>query len=490
MSNRNLLLNPCWDSNDLGHPLPDSPHAVSVALPKWKDVINYEEKDPECLQALRAIYPRFGLNPLVLEVALKVINQNKSKPCNAWPFPNILIAKKAKNFCQRLYPQGKTSITEFFGLQCLITDLETSEYAKAFWQHTGLGASSRLAAIALGKLNAPSPKEGENARDLIKARLADIYCCMPSNIELHPSGMAALTNALEAINKIRPKKPTLQLGFPYVDVLKLPQMVFFGSDLLLETDTTKIEKILDKKQPSAIILELPSNPMLKCIDLKTISLLAHNRGIPVISDDTIGSSININALPYSDLIFTSLTKSFAGKGDILAGAIIINPNSLWAKELTEILINKAFTQLSNSDAIALEKASRDVKKRIPKLNQACLTLKHHLESHPEVSRVLHPESCSNFQSLMKPNGGYGCLLSFELYGGLAKAKKVYDSLEVCKGPSLGTNFTLVCPYVLLAHYKELLWAEGCGVPAHLLRVSVGLEHPDELWARFEKALNQ
>ncbi len=89
---------------------------------------------------------------------------------------------------------------------------------------------------------------------------------------------------------------------------------------------------------------------------------------------------------------------------------------------------------------------------------------------------------------MKDGAGYGCLLSFELKGGLKKAKKFYDLLEVCKGPSLGTNFTLACPYVLLAHYNELSWAADCGVPEHLLRVSVGLENPENLWSRFQKAL--
>ena len=89
---------------------------------------------------------------------------------------------------------------------------------------------------------------------------------------------------------------------------------------------------------------------------------------------------------------------------------------------------------------------------------------------------------------MRPGAGQGCLLSFELVGGWAKAKSFYNSLEVCKGPSLGTNFTLACPYVLLAHYDELDWASKCGVPADLLRVSVGLEDPENLWSRFQKAL--
>ena len=66
--------------------------------------------------------------------------------------------------------------------------------------------------------------------------------------------------------------------------------------------------------------------------------------------------------------------------------------------------------------------------------------------------------------------------------------RFYDALRVCKGPSLGTNFTLVCPYTLLAHYDELDWAESCGVPRHLIRVSAGLEDSADLVTRFEEAL--
>jgi cystathionine gamma-synthase len=65
---------------------------------------------------------------------------------------------------------------------------------------------------------------------------------------------------------------------------------------------------------------------------------------------------------------------------------------------------------------------------------------------------------------------------------------VYDALRVCKGPSFGTSFTLVCPYTLLAHYTELEWAEGCGVSANLLRVSTGLESIGHILAVFEEAL--
>ncbi len=490
MSTRNLLEDPCWSSKDLGEALPNTPHAVSVALPRWEDVIAYEEKDPYVLNELQAIYPRFGLNPLVSEVAKQACQSTRWKECTAWPYPNLVTAQKASRHCSLSAGNGKTIITEVLGLYCLIADRKASVFAKAFWQHTGLGASSRLAAIALNQEKAPSSINGENARAKVRTRLANIYSCNQTNIELHPSGMAAFNRALEMISKINLRGKTLQLGFPYVDVLKLPQVIFDGSKLVLSSTAKHLAAELDRNRPSAVVVELPSNPMLQCIDLKTVSELAHERGIPLIADDTIGSAVNIHALPFADLIFSSLTKSFAGRGDILAGSLVISPYSQWKKELKEVLASSALAPLADADAIALEQASKGARERIIQLNQACLTLKRKLDLHPAVARVLHPESCPNFQSVMKPGGGFGCLLSIELVGGLTKAKSFYNELEVCKGPSLGTSFTLACPYVLLAHYNELEWAQKCGVPKDLIRVSVGLEDPDSLWSRFQKALGE
>ncbi len=488
MSKRDLLLDPYWTSKDLGQAIPNSPHAVSVALPRWEDVIAYEEKEPSCMKLLRSIYPRFGFNPLIAEIAQKALDSTTLEGSSCWPYPNISIARKAQNYCKQVNKSSTTVVKEVLGFQCLIVDSTTTQYAKDFWQHTGLGASSREAAIALKKENKPLSGRGNKAREVIRNRLANIYGCETNLIHLLPSGMAALEVALEALLKFRPNQATLQLGFPYVDVLKLPQVIFKGSELIINTDPNYLAAELDNKKPSALIVELPSNPMLQCVDLPLVSKLAHDRGIPVIADDTIGSAINIDPLPYADLIFSSLTKSFAGSGDVMAGSLVINPTSRWKKMFQELVSISSIAQLADADAIALEKSSQDVFLRIDKLNKTCIKLKNHLEEHPQVEQVLHPSNCSNFKSLMRPNAGFGCLLSLKLVGGLAKAKKFYNALKVCKGPSLGTNFTLVCPYVLLAHYKELEWAEKCGVPSDLLRVSVGLEDPEELWARFQEAL--
>jgi len=487
---RNIIKQPIWKKSDLGLPLPDSKHAVSVALPTWKDVIDYEEKDPICIESLKSIYPRFGLNPLLKTLSEEVLTKYGFSNCSAWPYSNDYIALKAKKFCDSKTKLINSFLAEKDGIHFLITKSDASYHARIFWQHTGLGASSREAAISLGIENKPSKTLVNKAYRKIVDRISRFTETNPKYINLTSSGMSAFHTALEIIYKVFPKKPTLQIGFPYVDVLKLPMNIFYGANLITEENYENIESRIKDLDPAALIIELPSNPMLKCANIKKIAEIGNKLNIPIITDDTIGSNLNIDSLLNSDIVFTSLTKIFSGSGDILAGSFILNPKSKWINQFQYALKDINMPLLSDGDIVALEKSSRDIDSRVFKQNLACLELKRRLENHPSIKEVFHPEHCPNFNSIIKKNGGYGCLLSFELEGGLKQARSFYDSLEVSKGPSLGTQFTLVCPYVQLAHYNELNWAESLGIPSHLIRVSVGLEDKEILWNIFSKALDK
>ena len=372
---RNLLKNPIWKKTDLGSPLPDSIHAVSVALPTWSDVINYEEKLPECINSLRAIYPRFGLNPLLKKLVSQILSDHSLNNHDARPYPNRYIALKAKSYCDK-HTSSKNSFIAIKGnLHFLITTEEASNYARAFWQHTGLGASSRQAAIELNLELLPEKNHVSECKSKLIERLSNSTNSDPQLTYLTPSGMSAFHTALEIIYEIFPKRPTLQIGFPYVDVLKLPKNIFYGAYLITEENIEDIELEIKKINPSALIIELPSNPLLKCANIKKIAKIANKLAIPVITDDTIGSSININSLEVSDMVFTSLTKIFSGSGDILAGSLIINPKSRWLDKFKKVLDKMYLPELSDNDLISLEKASRDVKKRVLLQNFNCLELK-------------------------------------------------------------------------------------------------------------------
>ena len=485
---RDLFKNPIWERSELGQPLPDSIHAVSVALPTWSDIINYEEKVPECLDSLKAIYPRFGLNPLLKKLANEILSDCSLNNHDAWPYPNIYSAKKAKSYCDKNTSSKSSFIEIKDNLYYLITTGAATSHARAFWQHAGLGASSRQAAINLSLELPPEKQLVLEAKSKIIERISNCTNAESNLIYLTSSGMSALHTALEVIYEIFPKRPTLQIGFPYVDVFKLPKNIFHGANLITEENTKDIEMEIKRINPSALIIELPSNPLLKCANIKKIAKVAKDLEIPIITDDTIGSNININSLEVSDMVFTSLTKIFSGSGDILAGSLVLNPKSKWINKFKKAIEKIYLPELSFNDIISLEIASRDIQRRVLAQNHNCLELKKRLENHPAIKKVYHPENCPNFRSILKVNRGYGCLLSFELNGGLEKTIRFYNSLKISKGPSLGTQFTIVCPYVQLAHYNELEWVKEFEVPPYLIRVSVGLEDNKILWDKFATAL--
>ena len=111
-----------------------------------------------------------------------------------------------------------------------------------------------------------------------------------------------------------------------------------------------------------------------------------------------------------------------------------------------------------------------------------------LDRHPAVDKVWYPglQQREHYDMVKRDKGGYGGLISFVLKN-TKRTGKVYDALRVNKGPSFGTPFTLVCPYVMLAHYHETDWTDDCGVPSQLLRVSCGLESFEDIKEVFEDA---
>src|SRR6516225_9657729 len=85
-----------WRPEDLGRPIPASPHAVSVALPRWQDVVGYEEKKPEVIERLTSGYPRFVVHARVKELAQSLAG---NRPC--LPFPSARVASLAAEFIKK-----------------------------------------------------------------------------------------------------------------------------------------------------------------------------------------------------------------------------------------------------------------------------------------------------------------------------------------------------------------------------------------------------
>jgi cystathionine gamma-synthase len=310
---------------------------------------------------------------------------------------------------------------------------------------------------------------------------------------LAPTGMAAIFAALRAVLERSPGRPTAQLGFPYVDTLKLQQKFGPGGILLhhLGTIESKLRSLVDRERLAACFCEIPGNPLLGSVDLSQISPLLREHQVPLIVDDVVATPINVDVSRQADLIVTSLTKFVVGTGDAMGGALICNPRSPLHNELKRLVQAKHESLLWGADAVVLDQQALDFPRRMQQHNRNGLLIAERLRQHPAIERVWYPkwEFAQAYEAVRRPDGGWGALLTFLPKNADQSAPAIYDRLALCKGPSLGTVFTLACPFTLLAHYTELDWAEACGVSRYLIRLSVGLEDSEELWQRLDSALS-
>ena len=484
MSARDVSKDPVWRGEELGQPIPALPHAVSVALPRWEDVVGYEEKKPEVVNALAGGYPRFFIHAEVRELARQL---GDGRPC--LPFPSPRAAGLCAEFIERTSGQQAKVLTGR-GLSGVVTSDAGSAALRAFWQHTGLIVSSRQAAAHLAG-RAAGPEELA-ALPALRRQLAGFYDCAEDDVFLAPTGMAAQFAALQAVRQRTPGRPTAQLGFPYVDTLKLQQKLGHGGILLhrLGSIEQELRDLLSRQPLAACFSEIPGNPLLGSADVRRLHPLLRAQRVPLVVDDVVATPANIDLSGCADLIATSLTKFMVGTGNAMGGALICNPRSPLYAELKPIISARHEELLWGEDAVVLAAQARSFPERMKRHNQNGLWLAERLRRHPAVERVWYPkwEFAEAYEAVRRPEGGWGALITFLPKEGETRSPGIYDRLEFCKGPSLGTVFTLACPFMLLAHYTELEWAESCGVPRSLIRLSVGLEDPEDLWRRLERAL--
>jgi len=374
----------------------------------------------------------------------------------------------------------------------VVTDQAGSKALQAFWQHAGQIVSSRQAQALLEER--PDLAEAEAIRRDLRQGLAALYDCAEDDVFLTPTGMAAHYAALRAVTARAPGLATAQLGFPYVDTLKIQQQ--FGSGVALLHDLNHVaddlRRLLAERRLAGAFCEVPGNPLLGSADLRVVTPLLRAHGVPLIADDVVATPFNVDLGPHADLIATSLTKYLVGTGDAMGGALICNPRSPLHAELKAIVQRQHEELLWGEDAAVLARELKGFPDRMRRHNANGLAIAERLRAHPAIERVWYPkwEFSDAYEAVRRTDGGWSSLITFLPRNAETEAARIYDALEVCKGPSLGTVFTLACPFTLLAHYTELDWVESCGVPRNLIRLSVGLEHVEELWGRIERALTK
>lgn len=487
-----LLKTPLCHADDLGKAIPDHELGVSVCLPLWKHVIGYEEKDPDVVAKFQSGYPRFCCPPAISRLFLAAEKEFAAEGERCLVFPRVSHAQRCVEFTH----VGRAVEWTAHGLGVAVFPASSYDKARQFWRFCGECVSTRQACDALGEhTSTATVEEGRTANRLICERLAALAGQQPEDVFLFPSGMAANYAVHRMITHLFPDRKTVQLDFPYVDVLKLQQV--FGSGvhflpLTHDNEYEKLRKLMEDEPLAGIFCEAPSNPLLKCVDFERLLAIhyATRPETPIIVDDTISTVAHADALRVADVATASLTKSFSGEGDVMAGSVILSRKSHHHAAFSKFLTAHADHEIWRGDAVALELNSRDFVQRATTMGQNAQALADHLRAHPKVDRVWHAatEGGRGYEFIRREEGGHGCLFSFTLKTPEKTSAPFYDALRVTKGPSLGTNFTLACPYTLLAHYDELEWVESCGVSRWLIRVSAGLEDTQELIARFDEAL--
>ncbi|MEX2580181.1 MAG: PLP-dependent transferase [Verrucomicrobiales bacterium] len=497
---RDPFSQPFCRPEDLGLAIPDSDHAVSVCLPTWKDVVGYEEGEPDVLEALECGYPRFLEHPFVVELFQSAQQEFAKTGEAALVFPSLAAAWRCADYVKQR--TGASCRLESYGwnrLAAVLVDGASYDTAWQCWQHGGEIVSSRLAESAL--TDAPLDKAvvsaGGEALSVLRERLASFHeKAEPEDVFLFSSGMAAIFAVHRIVTEQRPDEATIQIEFPYLDTFKVQN--HFGEGGVVDVSVTQsggLEEIREwfdsGKKAAAVYSELPSNPLLRTPNLADIAPILREHGVPLIVDDTVATSVNVDGFRFADAITTSLTKAFSGAGDVAGGCVILNRRSPFYESLKESLPSEeSAAPLFERDAVVLETNSRHFEERVRATGENAAGLVEWLRDRAEIERLWFPSTeCRGFyDAVRRDDGGCGALFSFVLEGGEGAAAKFYDALELSKGPGLGTDFSLVCPYTLLAHYRELDWAAERGARRDLVRCWVGLEEPEDLRERFERAL--
>ncbi|KAK3698283.1 Cystathionine gamma-synthase [Vermiconidia calcicola] len=363
-----------------------------------------------------------------------------------------------------------------------------------FASQAKLAVRKRIAGSLISDAELPESLDHPETQNPTRLRRRDVPSFSADDVYLYPTGMNAIFHAHEALKSSIREAKSVMYGFPYVDTLKVlekfgPGAVFYGHGN--SSDLDDLERRLESgERVLSLFCEFPGNPLLRSPDVKRIRALADKYDFAVVIDETIGNFLNVHVLPYADVLVSSLTKIFSGDSNVMGGSMILNPNSRYYSVLKQYLSEEYEDTQFEEDSVYLERNSRDFVNRSQRVSHNAEVIADTLRAHPRVKQVNYPKysDTKDFYDVCRlPDGGYGGLLSATFYT-MEDAEAFYDHLDTQKGPSLGTNFTISSPFVILAHYTELDWAAQFGCEASLVRFSVGLEDTENLKKAFDFAL--
>ncbi|MBD3234729.1 MAG: aminotransferase class I/II-fold pyridoxal phosphate-dependent enzyme [candidate division Zixibacteria bacterium] len=254
----------------------------------------------------------------------------------------------------------------------------------------------------------------------------------------------------------------------------------------------EVEKAVDKTT-KLIFVETPANPTMKIIDMKAIADIAHKHGIYLVVDNTFQTPYLQKPKRFgADIVMHSATKYLGGHGDLVAGLVTCDDDDVFT-ELYRVVCDIGGI-ISPFNAWLLLRGIKTLHVRMDAHCKNAMKIAEFLEEHPAVETVWYPglKSHPQYELGQKQMTGPGGVIAFEVKGGKEAGKIIMDSVHVCTlAVSLGDIDTLIQHPASMTHSaysKEDL--EKTGISPGLIRLSVGLEHPDDLIEDLKQAFKK
>ena len=260
-----------------------------------------------------------------------------------------------------------------------------------------------------------------------------------------------------------------------------------GFDQVDMTDLAAVERAF-KPTTRLVWIESPTNPLLKIADVAAVAKLARARGATAVVDITFATPYSLRPLELgADLAVHSATKYLNGHSDVVGGAAMTNDDAL--AERLRFVQNAAGGVPSPMDCYLVLRGLKTLAVRMERHAEGALRLARWLEGHAQVERVLYPGLPSHPQHALaaRQQRGFGGMLAFVIRGGLPAARALLETVRVFAcAESLGGVESLIEHPAIMTHASiPAAQRAALGIADGLIRVSVGLEHVDDLVADLE-----
>jgi cystathionine gamma-lyase len=260
------------------------------------------------------------------------------------------------------------------------------------------------------------------------------------------------------------------------------------------SDPTRLEKAITA-ETKMVWLETPTNPTLKVFDIAALAKITKAHKIPLVVDNTFATPVIQRPLELgADIVMHSVTKYLNGHSDVVGGAIALNDDALHEK--LRFLQNALGPIPSPFDCFMVLRGIKTLHLRVERASRSALALAQWLEAHPAVAKVHYPGLASHGQHEVakKQMALFGGMISFVIKPGadgdtLARARKFLSNVQVFAcAESLGGVESLIEHPALMTHASVPAEQRAeLGIDDGLIRVSVGVEHVDDLRDDLEQA---